>query len=61
MGSKKHDPLRIVCVTWIRFAHLAAQTGFSQTDLELFWDALKNMFEHDRSAARGLMTTQKLN
>ena len=39
---------------------LAKQTGFSEEDLELFWSALRQMFEHDRSAARGLMTTQKL-
>ena len=35
-------------------------TGFSEDDLALFWEALKNMFEHDRSAARGQMITQKL-
>ncbi len=28
--------------------------------MELFWDALKNMFDVDRSAARGLMSAQKL-
>lgn len=39
---------------------LAAQTGFSESDLEIFWEALQNMFEHDRSAARGLMSTRKL-
>jgi len=39
---------------------LAAQTGFSADDLELLWDALINMFEFDRSAARGLMSTQHL-
>jgi len=41
-------------------AHLAAQTGFSQDDLDLFWKALVNMFEHDRSAARGLMSARGL-
>jgi len=41
-------------------APLAKQTGFSEDDLNLFWDALKNMFDHDRSAARGEMATQKL-
>lgn len=41
-------------------ANLAQQTGFSEEDLELFWDALKNMFDVDRSAARGLMSAQKL-
>ncbi|MBW1947716.1 MAG: type I-C CRISPR-associated protein Cas7/Csd2, partial [Deltaproteobacteria bacterium] len=41
-------------------APLAKQTGFSEDDLNLFWDALKNMFDHDRSAARGEMATRKL-
>lgn len=35
-------------------------TGFSETDLELLWEALVNMFEHDHSAARGKMATRKL-
>lgn len=39
---------------------LAKQTGFGDDDLTLFWEALKNMFEHDRSAARGLMGAQKI-
>ena len=41
-------------------ANLAKQTGFEEEDLELFWEALKNMFDVDRSAARGLMSAQKL-
>lgn len=41
-------------------AHLANQTGFSTADLELFWDSLLNMFDHDHSAARGLMGTRAL-
>ena len=41
-------------------APLAKQTGFSEEDLELFWNALMNMFDHDRSAARGEMAPQKL-
>jgi CRISPR-associated protein Csd2 len=41
-------------------APLAQQTGFSEDDLELFWTALMNMFDHDRSAARGEMAPQKL-
>lgn len=40
-------------------ANLAKQTGFDVDDLELLKEALVNMFEHDRSAARGLMSTQK--
>ncbi len=39
---------------------LAKQTGFDEDDLELFWQALSQMFEHDRSAARGEMTTRGL-
>lgn len=41
-------------------ANLAQQTGFTEDDLALFFDALKNMFDLDRSAARGLMSAQKL-
>jgi CRISPR-associated protein Csd2 len=35
-------------------------TGFSEEDLQLFWDALVNLFEHDHSAARGKMAVRKL-
>lgn len=38
----------------------AKGTGFSESDLELLWDALINMFEHDHSAARGKIATRKL-
>lgn len=38
----------------------ADQTGFSSKDLDLFWQSLKQMFDLDRSATRGLMGTQKL-
>jgi CRISPR-associated protein Csd2 len=41
-------------------ASLAEKTGFNEGDLELLWNALVNMFEHDRSAARGIMSSQKL-
>lgn len=60
MGRKNIVPYGLyVCHGFIS-ANLAKQTGFSQEDLELFWDALKNMFDVDRSAARGLMSAQKL-
>ena len=39
---------------------LAAQTGVTEEDLTLFWQALANMFEVDRSAARGMMSTRAL-
>lgn len=35
-------------------------TGFSEEDLKLFWEALINLFEHDRSAARGKMANRRL-
>jgi CRISPR-associated protein Csd2 len=38
----------------------ARQTGFSEEDLELLWNALENMFDIDRSAARGLMAARGL-
>lgn len=38
----------------------AKGTGFSEADLALLWEALTNMFEHDRSATRGEMTTRAL-
>ena len=39
-------------------AHLAEQTGFSPNDLKLFAEALLNMYEHDRSASKGMMATR---
>lgn len=59
-GRKATVPYGLyVCHGFIS-ANLARQTGFSEDDLNLFWEALKNMFDMDRSAARGLMSAQKL-
>lgn len=41
-------------------SHPTKGTGFSDADLDLLFEALSNMFEHDRSAARGEMATRKL-
>ena len=41
-------------------SHPTKGTGFSEADLGLLFEALENMFEHDRSAARGEMATRKL-
>lgn len=41
-------------------ANFASQTGFTEEDLNLFWDAIKGMFDEDHSSARGLMTVCKL-
>ena len=60
MGRKATVPYGLyVCHGFIS-ASLAKQTGFSEEDLELFFEALKNMSDVDRSAARGLMSAQKL-
>lgn len=60
MGRKATIPYGLyVCHGFIS-ANLAQQTGFTEDDLALFFDALKNMFDLDRSAARGLMSAQKL-
>ncbi len=60
MGRKATIPYGLyVCHGFIS-ANLAKQTGFSEEDLGVFWEALKNMFDVDRSAARGLMSAQKL-
>ena len=59
-GRKATVPYGLyVCHGFIS-ANLAQQTGFSEEDLALFFESLKNMFDHDRSAARGLMSAQKL-
>ena len=60
MGRKTYIPYGLYRAHGFISAPLAKQTGFSEEDLELFWEALKNMFDHDRSAARGEMATQKL-
>lgn len=60
MGRKATIPYGLYVGYGFVSANLAKQTGFSEEDLDLFWEALKNMFDVDRSAARGLMSAQKL-
>lgn len=60
MGRKFTVPYGLYRTHGFISAHLAAQTGFSDEDLALLWEALGNMFEHDHSAARGQMTTRGL-
>ena len=60
MGRKHTIPYGLYRCHGFISAHLARQTGFSKEDLELFFTALEQMFEHDRSAARGEMTTRGL-
>jgi CRISPR-associated protein Csd2 len=60
MGRKHTVPYGVYVAYGFVSPHLANQTGFTEEDLSVFWKALTDMFEHDRSAARGLMTTQGL-
>ena len=60
MGRKHIVPYALYRAEGYVSAHLAEQTGFSQNDLKLLWDALTNMFDHDHSAARGKMNARKL-
>jgi CRISPR-associated protein Csd2 len=60
-GRKNTVPYGIYVSYGFISPHLAAQTGFNDADLELFWSAMISMFENvDRSAARGMMSTCKL-
>ena len=60
MGRKHTVPYGLYMAHGFVSAFLAKQTGFSEADLELLWQALSQMFEHDRSAARGEMATRGL-
>lgn len=60
MGRKEYIPYGLYRLEGFVSAPLAEKTGFSEDDLKLFWEALMNMFEHDRSASRGLMTSRQL-
>ncbi len=60
MGRKHIVPYGLYVAHGFISAKFAERTQFSEADLELLFTALKNMFEHDRSAARGEMTTRKL-
>jgi CRISPR-associated protein Csd2 len=59
MGRKEIVPYGLYVAHGFISPQLAAQTGFSGDDLELLRHALTGMFELDRSAARGLMSTQR--
>ncbi len=60
MGRKSTVPYGLYLCHGFVSANLAKQTGFLDADLELLWEALENMFDNDRSAARGLMSPRKL-
>lgn len=61
MGRKNIVPYGLYRVEGYISANLARKvTGFTEDDLELLWDAIINMFEHDHSAARGKMSVREL-
>ncbi len=60
MGRKFTVPYGLYRAHGFISPRLAQKTGFSDADLEAFWEALRSMFDHDRSAARGLMAPRKL-
>lgn len=60
MGRKHIVPYGLYRAEGFISAPLAAQTGFSDEDLTLFWQALTQMFDHDHSAARGKMSARRL-
>ena len=60
MGRKYTIPYALYRGHGFVSAPFATQTGFSESDLELLWQALTNMFEHDHSAARGQMAMRRL-
>jgi CRISPR-associated protein Csd2 len=60
MGRKHIVPYGLYRAHGFISAKLAERTGFSDADLNLLFEALSNMFEHDRSAARGEMATRRL-
>lgn len=60
MGRKFIVPYGLYRAEGFISAPLAEKTGFSEADLEILWESLINMFEHDHSAARGKMSSRKL-
>jgi CRISPR-associated protein Csd2 len=60
MGRKHTVPYGLYMAHGFVSSFLAKQTGFSADDLDLLMQALEQMFEHDRSAARGEMSTRGL-
>lgn len=61
MGHKFIVPYGLYQAEGYVSANLARKsTGFSEADLQLLWEAIINMFEHDRSAAHGKMAVREL-
>ena len=55
MGRKQLIPFGLYEVRAFISANLAAETGFDDRDLQVLFEAILNMYEHDRSASKGEM------
>ena len=55
MGRKQFIPFGLYEVRGFISANLAAETGFDDSDLKILFEAILNMYEHDRSASKGEM------
>lgn len=60
MGRKQLVPYGLYAMKGFVSANLADGTGFTEDDLALLWQALTNMYDHDRSASKGVMTCRGL-
>ena len=60
IGRKSTIPYALYRAHGFVSPYLALDTGFTKADLALFWEALAGMFEHDRSASRGVMAARRL-
>ena len=60
MGRKNLIPYGLYVAKGFVSANLAAETKFSEDDLSLLWEALQNMYDHDRSASKGMMSCRGL-
>lgn len=60
MGRKNLIPYGLYVAKGFVSANLAEETGFSEDDLALLWEALLNMYDHDRSASKGVMSCRGL-
>lgn len=60
MGRKAIIPYGLYAMKGFISANLAEGTGFSDDDLAHLWDALRNMWDHDRSASKGVMSCRGL-
>jgi CRISPR-associated protein Csd2 len=60
MGRKALIPYGLYVAKGFISANLAKGTGFSDDDLQNLWEALLNMYDHDRSASKGMMSCRGL-